>query len=134
MELYCEFEELNNNINKIKYIYDKFDNFEINNNIKYFDKKNFIKKYNVFIKIDNKHFSKEILSENLCVDKDLFSKENKYECPVCYENILSLNSIQLNCKHNLCKYCYEKWNEKCCENNNKMSCPLCRKNIDYENI
>ncbi len=106
----CEFEEFNNNINKIQNIYNKFDNFEINSNItkKYYINQNFIKKYNIYIK-KNKNYN-EI-----------------YECPVCYDNICLLNYIKLDCKHFLCKYCYEKWNKKCIENNIKVFCPLCRK-------
>ena len=104
-----QFEEFNNNINKIQNIYNKFDNFEINNNIttKYYIKQNFIKKYNIYIKKNNDF-------------------DNVYECPICYDNICLLNHIKLDCKHFLCKNCYEKWNKKCYENNIKVFCPLCR--------
>ena len=122
-----KFEEFNDNINKVQEFYinntdmnksfnifpeeiymneNKYDNYEINN-IKY-NKNNFIKKYNVYIKKNN-------YSNNIS------------ECPICYNNIYLLNNKILDCKHFLCKYCYEKWNDKCIENNIKISCPLCRK-------
>ena len=106
----------NNNIDKIQYLYinNKFDIFEINNNNinnninnKYYNKNNFIKKYNVYIKNKDNNF--------------------KNECPICYCNIHPLNHIKLLCNHLLCKICYEKWNNECSKNNIKMSCPLCRK-------
>jgi hypothetical protein len=148
-----KFEDFNNNINKIQDFYinntDTYTdinrsfnvisslysnecvnsslcsgtNAEINSNIK----NNFIKKYNVYIKKNN--YSNNVfllenssLSEHKCSNKLIVK-----ECPVCYNNIYPLNHTILDCKHFLCKYCYEKWNEKCCENNCKISCPLCRK-------
>lgn len=122
-----KFEDFNNNINKIQDFYINDTNIDTNidtnmnrnfiinslqssneNNKKYYGKnKFFIKKYNVYIKKNN-------------------SDNNISECPVCYNNIYLLNHKILDCKHFLCKYCYEKWNEKCCENNIKISCPLCR--------
>ena len=102
-------------------------NVEINSDIKYHNKNDFIKKYNVYIKKNN--YSNNVfllenssLSEHLCSNKLIVK-----ECPVCYNNIYPLNHTILDCKHFLCNYCYEKWNEKCCENNCKISCPLCRK-------
>ena len=98
-----------------------------NNNIKYHKKNNFIKKYNVYIKKNN--YSNDVFSfeNNSSENVSLFSHKCSKECPVCYNNIYPLNHTILDCKHFLCKYCYEKWNEKCCENNSKISCPLCRK-------
>jgi hypothetical protein len=114
-----KFDIFNDNINKIQEFYindtNMNRNFSVNslqfsneNNKKYYGKnKFFIKKYNVYIKKNN-------------------NDNNISECPVCYNNIYPLNHKILDCKHFLCKYCYEKWNEKCCENNIKISCPLCR--------
>ena len=148
---YNNFEEFNNNINKIEDFYitnrdinrsfnvissicsemNMEENSEINSNIKYNNKNNFIKKYNVYIKknnYSNNVFSLNCSSENIFLSEELCSdKLILKECPVCYNNIFPLNNKILECKHFLCKFCYEKWNEKCCENNIKISCPLCRK-------
>ena len=114
------FDEFNNNINNIQDFYlnntdlnrsfniDSSIFSEINENLLCNNKNNFIKKYNVYIKKNNNY-------------------NNLYEYPVCYNNTSPLNHKILDCKHFLCNYCYEKWNEKCCKNNIKISCPLCRK-------
>ena len=119
-----QFDNFNDSINKIQDFYINDTNIDTNinrifvvnsldcsnkNNKKYYNKdKFFIKKYNVYIKKNN-------------------SYTNVSECPVCYNNIYLLNHKILDCKHFLCNFCYQKWNEKCCENNIKISCPLCRK-------
>lgn len=46
-------------------------------------------------------------------------------CPICYENYNN-NIIKFNCKHNVCKNCYNMMIKY------KKLCPLCRQQITIE--
>lgn len=72
--------------------------------------------------------SKKILCDNV-------DKENMI-CSVCFD----INSVFTDCKHNLCRPCYEKlkilsyYDEEDEEEINGKQCPICRKFIDYLKI
>jgi E3 ubiquitin-protein ligase SHPRH len=50
-----------------------------------------------------------------------------YECSICFEPFI-LKCIT-SCNHKFCKLCLHRWFQK-----NKISCPICRKNILYYNL
>ncbi len=47
-------------------------------------------------------------------------------CSVCLQTIERGNICTTDCLHEFCKECLDKW-----FNRHKLSCPLCRKNIEY---
>ena len=53
---------------------------------------------------------------------------NEIECPICYENIPKLNTIETCCNHNFCKNCFTKFvmNTKL---DKSLDCPMCRTDI-----
>ena len=90
---------------------------------------------------------KELCIHNIKQDSEIFTvyfkricftlmfqikmKQGKYnfemnECPICYEN-KSYNLI-LNCQHMFCVNCIYRM-KKHSQNENNLTCPLCRKNI-----
>lgn len=48
------------------------------------------------------------------------------ECPVCYNNTIMRNNF-FSCNHFICNLCYKTWNNKCINQMNNTTCPLCRK-------
>ncbi len=54
------------------------------------------------------------------IELSTINRESR-ECPICYENVVN---IQSKCKHNFCKDCIQIYYNK----NNK--CPCCRNNLD----
>ena len=53
------------------------------------------------------------------------------ECPVCLEIIdCSENIFKTTCNHDFCKNCLIKWSLN--NQTDNKTCPLCRKNIQYE--
>ena len=48
------------------------------------------------------------------------------ECPVCYNNKI-MNNKFFSCNHLICNLCYKTWNNKCINEMNNTTCPLCRK-------
>ena len=49
-------------------------------------------------------------------------------CSICFNDILKENICKTNCNHEFCKKCLDSWFDK-----NKISCPMCRTNIQYFN-
>ena len=49
-------------------------------------------------------------------------------CSVCLNDISTENICITNCNHEFCKKCLDSWFDK-----NKLSCPMCRTNIQYFN-
>lgn len=47
-------------------------------------------------------------------------------CSVCLQSIEDENICTTDCHHEFCKECLDNW-----FNRHKLSCPLCRKNIEY---
>ena len=50
----------------------------------------------------------------------------KKTCSVCLQSKGTTLFCQTDCHHEFCKECLDKW-----FNAKKLSCPLCRKNIEY---
>lgn len=44
-------------------------------------------------------------------------------CPICFNEIKTINMCQTNCGHYLCKFCLQKWIAI------KQNCPTCRESI-----
>lgn len=103
------------------------------------------------VKPENKKNKQDLLS---VWDKFKFRKLNFFNCPICYDNIITKrkrnkkeknykNYIYLGCcGKKLCCNCYLSI---CCSSNLNLKCPLCRKDLDlfgsiqktpylYENI
>ena len=112
MELYYNISYTNLEYDNLDYIYEKINSvsntildnsytsfIQNNNNIKY-NRNNFIKKANFYIK------------------KDVHSKLYNNNCLICLDCISINNCNKFICNHLLCKNCYLKWNSYC---------PLCRK-------
>jgi len=53
---------------------------------------------------------------------------NNITCSICLSNILDNNFCITNCNHNFCYDCLNKWFDK-----KKISCPMCRTNINSYN-
>jgi hypothetical protein len=49
-----------------------------------------------------------------------------YECSVCLTEINDSDKCITDCNHEFCKQCLDKWFDS-----KKLSCPLCRKDINY---
>lgn len=47
-------------------------------------------------------------------------------CSICLLPLQDSNICKTDCNHEFCKECLDKW-----FNRYKLSCPLCRKNIEY---
>ena len=119
---------LNNNL--INKTYDDFYmdlNFEIdnnnnnNNNNNNKISKNLIKKATFYIKIKDEYKNINLSEESVinCI--------NYNSCPICLNTIFNKNDIiKLNCNHVFCTKCYNAWHTTCINNNNGVSCPLCR--------
>ena len=115
---------LNNNL--INKTYDDFYmdlNFEIDNGNDVNNKisKNLIKKATFYIKIKDEYKNINLSEESLinCI--------NYNSCPICINTIFNKNNIiKLNCCHVFCTKCYDAWRATCINNNNGVSCPLCR--------
>jgi len=55
------------------------------------------------------------------------------ECPVCLEIIdCSKNIFKTTCNHEFCKSCLIKWDLNNQNQPNNKTCPLCRKDIQFE--
>jgi len=92
---------------------------DVNNNNKI--SKNLIKKATFYIKIKDEYKNINLSEESLinCI--------NYNSCPICFNTIFNKNDIiKLNCNHVFCKNCFSSWRAKCINNNNRVSCPLCR--------
>jgi len=49
-------------------------------------------------------------------------------CSICLGDIVEDNFCKTNCNHEFCKSCLDLWFDK-----NKLSCPMCRTEIQYFN-
>ena len=58
----------------------------------------------------------------------LSETSSKITCSICLGEILSANLCKTNCNHEFCKTCLDLWFDK-----NKLSCPMCRTEIQYFN-
>ena len=58
----------------------------------------------------------------------LSSTSSKITCSICLGNIVEDNLCKTNCNHEFCKSCLDSWFDK-----NKLSCPMCRTEIQYFN-
>jgi hypothetical protein len=115
---------LNNNL--INKTYDDFymdlnleiDNInDVNNKLS----KNLIKKATFYIKIKDEYKNINLSEESIinCI--------NYNSCPICLNTIFNKNDIiKLNCNHVFCTKCCDAWHSTCINNNNSVSCPICR--------
>jgi len=53
------------------------------------------------------------------------SNSSAFECPICYENIPKLNSIQTPCNHHFCRDCFSQF-ALSIDADHSLHCPLCR--------
>ena len=58
----------------------------------------------------------------------LSSTSSKITCSICLGEILLVNLCKTNCNHEFCKTCLDLWFDR-----NKISCPMCRTEIQYFN-
>lgn len=65
----------------------------------------------------------EWLSTHCTVQTDL-----EQECSICFESIHKYNQIKTECGHFFCRTCLSRWYQR------NITCPLCRKEIDEENL
>ena len=70
--------------------------------------------------------SLRVNSSNCSVHKNQHSNQ----CIVCFEN--TNIPFKLKCKHTVCDVCIIKWGEKCENQNEKLSCPMCRRDCSDE--
>lgn len=51
----------------------------------------------------------------------------QFECLICLDNV-NVSEMVTFCenKHSSCKSCYTTWRAKCFENNDEITCPMCR--------
>jgi hypothetical protein len=102
---------------------DDYLTMEFLNDLEIFDYDTFVREY----KEKPKPIPKKI--EVFCAEYDPASNTKEFECAICIENHLEINSVVLNCKHRFCYDCvssYLKHNN----NNNTLKkspcCALCR--------
>ena len=50
------------------------------------------------------------------------------DCPICYCEMTTTNSMVTDCKHRFHRTCLEKW--AFIQEENRLNCPMCRANID----
>ena len=62
------------------------------------------------------------------VEMDGLDSFNKDTCTICYNDLINTNTCITNCSHSFCKDCLHQW-----FNRGKLSCPLCREDIQYFN-
>ena len=70
---------------------------------------------------------------SLCVNSSncsVHKKQHSNQCIVCFEN--TNIPFKLKCKHTVCDVCIIKWGEKCENQNEKLSCPMCRRDCSDE--
>jgi len=53
------------------------------------------------------------------------SNSSAFECPICYENVHKLNSIETPCNHQFCKDCFAQFVLNS-DVQHSLHCPLCR--------
>jgi len=98
--------------------------------------KNKNKEYKKYIKNNNNKIilyqnRKKFIYKKACFNafkkwKDSINKNE--ECPICLNNISSLDKITTKCNHIYCKTCLKSWLEE------KDSCPICRHTISKQTI
>ena len=103
------------------------------NDLEIFDYYTFARQYNA----KQKPVKKRV--EVFCAEYNPESDKQKFECAICIENHLEINSVLLNCKHRFCYDCissYLKHNSS----NKTPCCALCREEYttmeipDYNNV
>jgi hypothetical protein len=48
------------------------------------------------------------------------------ECPICFSNLTSENTIRTGCNHDFCKQCATQYMRATALNKDELSCPMCR--------
>lgn len=83
-----------------------------------------LKKICVLFKV-NINSDKNKLLKDLTKQYNLYKNGEKKKCPICLEYLESLNICKTSCGH--------EFHLSCIMENNKNSCPLCRKELFYNN-
>ena len=66
----------------------------------------------------------KLLYHKHCTEEDR-SNYSSFECPICYENVPKLNSIETPCNHHFCKDCFAQFVLNT-DVQQSLHCPLCR--------
>ena len=107
--------------------YNNFDEIiEINNKINELKTVIYTNKNLIFEAHVNNTEIKAHVNFYLKINKKMY---NNHNCTICYELLTFRNNKTLECNHDLCNDCYEKWNKICIDNSKITNCPLCRKII-----
>lgn len=71
----------------------------------------------------NKIKKRRIVKRNRCAPKEPII--NKFECPICLDDIQKENIAKISCSHKFCFPCIQQWSRK------EETCPVCRKLFEY---
>ena len=52
--------------------------------------------------------------------------ETQLQCAICMDDVIG-KSLLYPCMDSICRSCYDKWEDECEENSQKISCPFCKK-------
>lgn len=88
------------------------------------NKENYEENNNFFECLESFEYKK--LYKKTCIDSE------KNYCCICLDNITKKKNIILNCNHSFHSLCFKNYINSI--NNNIFNCPLCRKEIDIEDI
>jgi hypothetical protein len=64
---------------------------------------------------------------------DTYICHKELNCNICYNDVKIYDIKKIDCKHNLCKECYKRWDKYCLQKNIITTCPICR-NILHPNL
>lgn len=82
--------------------------------------------------LENKDINFELnyinIEEKNIINAHFYFKNNLRKCEICYE--ITQYHKNLICNHFLCNKCFINWDNKCYINENKTTCPFCRKIIN----
>lgn len=54
------------------------------------------------------------------------NEHGEFECPICYESVLTSERITISCRHNFCGSCTKDLLKSCHEEQKNVTCPMCR--------
>ena len=94
--------------------------------------------YDTFVKKRTKEREQRI--EVFCSEFDPSAKTRHFDCAICMDTHLEVNSVSLNCKHTFCYSCISTYLQHNKPKNAKLTCALCRAEYtsieipDYNNL
>ena len=92
--------------------------------------------YDTFVKMKTKKERIEVF----CAEFDPAAKKRCFDCSICMDTHLEINSVSLNCKHTFCYSCISNYLQHNKTKKTTPTCALCRavyKSIeipDYHNL